>query len=106
MNESDSERRPAAFPTIKIVALVLVIFAVAGILWWQLWGSRAELEVWFFERLPYHVRGDQGKVSGIFADRVSDIMNEAGIDLTRVHKSASLHLNEVKKNERPMCISG
>jgi uncharacterized protein (TIGR02285 family) len=106
MNKKPARKERPSSRMAKIIAVLLLVFAAAAILWWQPWGSRTELEVWFFERPPYHMQNERGEVSGVFADRVSVILNAAGIDLFWVAKPASLHLDELKKNDRPMCISG
>lgn len=100
-------------------ALALFLLVVGGIAWWQFAPrddevARAEtaavaiegLEIMFFKRSPYHVQDETGAVSGVFADRISEIMEQAGITFTWVLKPASWHLQEVQKNDRPMCISG
>lgn len=93
-------------------ASLLTLFIVSGMSWWHPTPPQIKitkvrgLEIMFFERPPYHVQEGSRGVMGIFANRVSKTMEQAGIDFTWTFKPASWHLQELKKNDRPMCISG
>lgn len=91
---------------------LLALFIVGGMSWWHPATPLIKiakvrgLEIMFFERPPYHVQEGSRGVMGIFANRVSKTMKQAGIDFTWTFKPASWHLQELKRNDRPMCISG
>lgn len=120
MRPPQRRKRPTRSPLILGVgALMLSLLVAGGVAWWQFASLDGEvkqveraavaiegLEIMFFKRSPYHVQEDSGAVSGVFADRISKVMVQAGITFTWVLKPASWHLQEVQKNDRPMCISG
>ena len=122
-NDTPQRRRrksSTGFPLVLgISALALFLLIAGGVTWWQFGPNDGEatqvekaassiegLEIMFFKRAPYHMQDESGAVSGVFADRISKVMDQAGITFTWVLKPASWHLREVQNNDRPMCVSG
>lgn len=119
-----------ALPHLRGAVLIFILCALGGFAWWQFWLPKSGgpivttgvirvkgkpistpvrvrgLEIMFFERPPYHVKEGSRGVMGLFANRVHKIMDHSGIQFSWTYRPASWHLQELKRNERPMCISG